>query len=46
MTRISDYGYLRLQPEAPAGDYALQVVVRDTKSNETTSQWIDFEVVK
>jgi hypothetical protein len=45
-TRISDYGYLRMQPDALAGDYALQILIKDLKSNETTSQWIDFEVVR
>ncbi|MDQ3472771.1 MAG: VWA domain-containing protein, partial [Acidobacteriota bacterium] len=46
MMRISDYGYLRLQPDTLAGDYALQILIKDLKSNETTSQWIDFEVVR
>lgn len=46
MKRLSDYGYLRLQKEALEGDYALQVVIKDLKRNETTSQWIDFEVVR
>lgn len=46
MGRISDYGYLRLRPESLAGDYALQIVIKDLKANETTSQWIDFEVVR
>ena len=46
MKRLSDYGYLRLQNEALEGDYALQVVIKDLKANETTSQWIDFEVVR
>jgi VWFA-related protein len=46
MSRISDYGYLRLQPDQLAGDYALQILIKDLKSNETTSQWIDFEVVR
>lgn len=46
MTRISDRGYLRLPAETAAGDYALQIVIKDLKSNETTSQWIDFEVTR
>lgn len=46
LTRINDYGYLRLQPEMLAGDYALQIIIKDLKSNETTSQWIDFEVMR
>ena len=46
MTRISDYGYLRLRPETLVGDYALQIIIKDLKANKTTSQWIDFEVVR
>lgn len=46
MTRISDYGYLRLQPETLAGDYALQIVITDLNANKSTSQWIDFEVIR
>ncbi|HVQ36033.1 MAG TPA: hypothetical protein VMS31_00775, partial [Pyrinomonadaceae bacterium] len=44
ITRISDRGYLRLPAETLAGDYALQIIIKDVKANETTSQWIDFEV--
>ena len=46
LTRINDYGFLRLQPEMIPGDYALQLVIKDLTSNQTTSQWIDFEVMK
>lgn len=46
MTRISDYGYLQLPPNTPVGDYALQIIIKDLLANETTSQWIDFEVIK
>lgn len=45
MTRINDYGYLRLKPEALTGDYTLQIVVTDLKAKKSTSQWIDFEVI-
>jgi 5-hydroxyisourate hydrolase-like protein (transthyretin family) len=45
LTRIPDYGYLRLQPELQTGDYALQVIVTDANAKQVTSQWIDFEVV-
>lgn len=45
LTRINDYSYLRLKPETEKGDYTLQIVVKDLLSNETSSQWIDFEVV-
>lgn len=43
--RINDYGYLRLNAKVEKGDYALQVTVKDLLTNETASQWIDFEVV-
>lgn len=46
MMRISDLGYLRLPTETLAGDYALQIVIKDLKANKTTSQWIDFEVMR
>lgn len=46
MTRISDQGYLRLPADARAGEYALQIIIKDLKSNKITSQWIDFEVVR
>jgi VWFA-related protein len=45
-SRINDYAYMRLPPTIAPGDYALQIIIRDLQSNETTSQWIDFEVVK
>lgn len=43
--RITDYGFMRLQPNALSGDYALQIIVKDVVKNETVSQSIDFEVV-
>lgn len=45
--RIHDFGYIRLNPQAEAGEYALQVIVRDLLGgkNSITSQWIDLEVV-
>jgi len=46
MTRASDYGYVGLPAEALAGDYALQIIIKDLQSNKTTSHWIDFEIVK
>lgn len=45
LTRINDYGYLRLNQNLQPGDYAVQIIVTDTLKNQTTSQWIDFEVV-
>lgn len=45
-SRINDYGYFRLTPEAAKGDYSLQIIVRDSlaKGNQVSSQWVDFEV--
>lgn len=45
LSRLSDYGYMRLAPEMPPGDYALQLVIKDLNDKRTTSEWIDFEVV-
>jgi hypothetical protein len=46
LTRIDDFGYLRLSQTEP-GDYALQIVIRDLLGgkNAVSSQWVDFEVV-
>ncbi len=44
--RIDDFGYLRLNAEIPIGDYILQIRVTDLNKKQTSSQWIDFEVVK
>ena len=45
LTRINDYGYLRLNPSVPAGDYTLQIIVQDLISNQKTTQWVDFQVI-
>jgi hypothetical protein len=48
LTRISDYGYLRLKPNVELGDYVLQIIVKDLLAkgkNQTATQWIDFEVI-
>lgn len=45
LTRIKDYGYLRLNQNVQFGDYALQIVIKDLTTNQTSSQWIDFEIV-
>lgn len=47
--RISAGGRLRIGPELVPADYVLQVVVTNTtdpKKPRTTTQWIDFEIVK
>jgi len=46
LSRIIDYGFLRLPTGAPTGDYAVQIILKDLQSNAIASQWIDFEVVK
>ncbi len=46
VTRIADNGYLRLQQELMPGDYALQILISDPNTRETSSQWIDFELVR
>ncbi len=45
LTRINDFGYLRINEAVPVGDYALQLIVKDLQTNQTVSQSIDFEVV-
>jgi VWFA-related protein len=46
ITRIGDYGYLRLPPETPKGDYALQIIIKDLQTNRIVTESIDFEVVE
>jgi hypothetical protein len=43
---MQNFGFLHINETADAGEYILQVIVRDKLANRTTSQWIDFEVVK
>ena len=47
LARISDFGYLRLNPNLAAGDYVLQVIVRDLVGgkNAVSSQYSDFQIV-
>lgn len=45
-SRIRDFGYMRLNPEIVAGDYVLQVIVRDLAGKEImATQTTDFQVV-
>lgn len=44
-TRINDYGYLRLNQNTKSGSYVLQITITDAVTNQTASQWIDFEVM-
>ncbi len=46
LNRINDFGYLKLNSDVAAGDYVLQVIIKDLTTNQVTSQWIDFEVVE
>jgi hypothetical protein len=47
-SRIKDFAYMRLNPNAEPGDYSLQIVVRDLLGGKdaVTSQSIDFVVEK
>ncbi|MEO8041654.1 MAG: VWA domain-containing protein, partial [Acidobacteriota bacterium] len=44
-SRISDFGYLRLNDKTPAGEYVLQIIVRDLAAGKESSQWSDFQIV-
>ena len=43
--RVGNVGYMRLPSKVERGDYALQIIVKDLLTGETTSQSIDFEIV-
>ena len=46
--RINDYTYLQLKPAMENGEYGMQVVVKDLspgRNGQTSSQWVDFEVI-
>jgi VWFA-related protein len=45
LKRVKNVGSFGITRQVVAGEYVLQIVVRDKTSNKTTSQWIDFEVV-
>lgn len=45
LKRIVNSGSFGITRQVQAGEYVLQIVVRDKTSNKITSQWIDFEVV-
>ena len=49
LKRISIFGEMQLGSNAAAGEYVLQIIVKDLLANEKqriASQWIDFEIVK
>lgn len=43
--RIDDYGVFQVTDAIEAGDYVLQVTIREGRTNKASSQWVDFEVV-
>lgn len=45
LSRIQDYGFLRLNETAAAGEYFLQLIIKDEIADKTSSKWIDFEIV-
>lgn len=45
LTRIEDFGTLRLGDAVDPGEYVLQIIVRDKVADNVSSQWVDFEVV-
>ena len=47
-TRIEDFGYMRLNAQAPSGDYSLEIIVTDELAaprKAVSRQWVDFEIV-
>ena len=46
-SRISDFGYLRLNQNTPTGDYVLEIIVRDAARGKDAiaSQTTDFQIV-
>jgi hypothetical protein len=47
--RLSESGALQLGTDLPPGEYVFQIIVTDTlaeKKYRTTTQWMDFEIVK
>ena len=47
LARLREERLLRLNPNLRAGNYVMQVIVKDLNDKErATTQWIDFEVVR
>ncbi|MEZ5345864.1 MAG: VWA domain-containing protein [Pyrinomonadaceae bacterium] len=46
ISRISDYGYLKLPEDLSIGEYALQIIIRDKNAKTITTNSVDFEVVR
>ncbi len=47
-SRINDFAYVRLRPDIEAGEYTMQIIVRDSSpgaKNAVSSQWVDFQIV-
>jgi VWFA-related protein len=45
LARIYDKGSIRITSGVQAGEYILQIVVKDKLTNKTSTQFIDFEVI-
>jgi len=45
--RISDFGYMKINPTSPLGDYILEVIIRDAAAGKKvlSSQTIDFQII-
>ena len=44
ISRIEDYGLLRLNQNASSGSYVLQLIIRDKTAKKASAEWIDFEI--
>ena len=43
--RINGHGFLRLNPKAEAGEYILQLIVKDKLTRKISTNWINFEII-
>ena len=46
LSRIQDYGFLRLNEASQPGEYFLQLIVKDLIADKISTQWINFEIVE
>lgn len=46
VSRIYEKTSIGITPGVEPGEYVLQIIVKDSLSSKTASQWIDFEVVR
>lgn len=45
ISRINDFGNIRISDQVAPGEYALQIIVRDKNTAKVSEQSIDFEVI-